>query len=259
MKFIHITDIHFVDEGMQLHGGDPSVRFAACLDDIAKWHSDAEFCVISGDLVEFGTAESYQLLKSHLEAFPLPCHLMVGNHDNRTALRSIFHDRPLGDGAFVQHRVDAEAGCFLFLDTKKDGPNEHAGQLCPERLAWLKDQLIDAGDRPCYLFMHHPPFKVGIPYVDDIGLLEADAFFETLRFGRNIRHAFFGHIHRMTYVNWRGIPFTSLPSMNHQLPLNPDSVEYDFCDEPPAYGVVLIENDQLTMHFNPFLHRNPLP
>ena len=80
----------------------------------------------------------------------------------------------------------------------------------------------------------------------------------TIKYGQNIRHVFYGHVHRMTYVNWRGVPFTSLPSLNHQIPLNAGSVQGEFCDEPPAYGVVQIENDQLTVHFNTFLQRNSL-
>ena len=53
MKFIHITDIHLVSGDGLLNGSVPSERLEKCLDDILKWHSDAEFCVISGDLSEF--------------------------------------------------------------------------------------------------------------------------------------------------------------------------------------------------------------
>ena len=61
----------------------------------------------------------------------------------------------------------------------------------------------------------------------------------------------------MTFVNWNGTAFTSLPSLNHQIPLNAVSVDGEYCDEPPAYGVVMIKDDQLTVHFNTFLTRNP--
>lgn len=258
MKFIHITDIHLVDQDGHLNGGVPSTQFARCLEDIAKWHSDAAFCVISGDLAEFGRAEAYQVLKSHLDGFQLPCHLMIGNHDDRQVFRTVFTDDHVDSNGFVQHSIETDAGKFIFLDTTKDGADMHEGQLCTLRLNWLKEQLISAGDKPCYLFMHHPPFDIGIPYVDDIRLVEAEVFFETLGHGRNIRHVFYGHVHRMTYVNWRGIPFTSLPSLNHQIPLTADSVDGEFCDEPPAYGVVQIADDQMTVHYNTFLQRNPL-
>jgi hypothetical protein len=49
-----------------------------------------------------------------------------------------------------------------------------------------------------------------------------------------------------------------LPSLNHQIPLVSDSVNSEFCDEPPAYGVVTINSEQLTIHFNTFMQRNEL-
>jgi len=58
MKFIHVSDLHLVPKGDKLWGLDPFQRFEACLDDIVKFHRDAAFVVISGDLTERGgTAE----------------------------------------------------------------------------------------------------------------------------------------------------------------------------------------------------------
>ena len=258
MKFVHITDIHLRSEGEHLNGGVPSERLDACLNDITRWHPDTSFAVISGDLSEFAEKSSYQFLKSRLEGLPFPCFLMIGNHDERAAFLSVFEDHPQDQRGFIQHRHETEEKVFLFLDTTKDGANAHDGQLCEKRLEWLKAQLIDAGDKPTYLFVHHPPFDIGIPWIDEIKLVEVEDFSQALSHGRNIKHIFFGHVHRMTYVNWRGIPFTSLSCLNHQVALNPASVDGKFCDEAPAYGVVQIEPDQLTVHFNTFLQRNPL-
>ncbi|WP_209599081.1 phosphodiesterase [Ruegeria sp. HKCCSP351] len=258
MKFIHITDIHLVRDSGRLNGGFPSQRLDACLNDIIRWHSDAAFCVISGDLAEFAEEEAYRALKARMVAFPLRSFLLIGNHDDRAVFQSVFPDHPKDANGFVQHRFETDEGVFLFLDSTKDGRDVHEGQLCPARLDWLRQQLILAQDKPTYVFLHHPPFDLGIPLVDEIRLVEADAFADALKHGHNIRHVFYGHVHRMTYVNWRGFPFTSLPSLNHQIPLNAASVDGEFCDEPPAYGVVQIGEDQLTVHFNTFLHRNPL-
>ena len=49
-----------------------------------------------------------------------------------------------------------------------------------------------------------------------------------------------------------------LPSLNHQIPLVPNSVGDEFSHEPPAYGVVNIDDQQLTFHFNTFMQRNGL-
>ena len=62
-KFNYISDIHLVSKESRLNGSIPSKRLEKCLDDILKWHSDAEFCVISGDLSEFAEKKAYQSLK----------------------------------------------------------------------------------------------------------------------------------------------------------------------------------------------------
>ena len=258
MKFIHISDIHLVSKDGPLNGSFPSERLEKCLDDILKWHADAEFCVISGDLSEFAEKEAYQSLKNKLQEFPIPFFLMIGNHDDRDLFQTVFPDNQSDQNNFVQTSIETREAIFLFLDTKKQGENVHDGELCEKRLAWLKRQLIDAGAKQTYLFMHHPPFEIGIPYMDKIRLFGAEQFLSTLVNGENIRHIFFGHVHRTTFVKWHGYTFSSLTSLNHQSPLVAESVEGEFCDEPPAYGVVLINGDQLTVHFNNYLDRKPL-
>lgn len=255
MKFIHITDLHLMPPGELLGGIDTAARLSRILEDIAAWHSDAAFCVISGDLADEGSLDAYGWLKDRLQAFPVPCFLMLGNHDDRQNFLSVFDGHPRDQGGYVQHSHAAEGARFLFLDTLTGGPGVHEGELCDQRLAWLEQQLEAARDAPVFLFMHHPPFDLGMRFVDDIKLRQPEAFHRALQRGRNIRHIFYGHVHRMTYVNWRGYPFTSLPSTNHQIPLIPDRAGSDYSDEPLAYGVVQVSDDQLTVHFDAHLDR----
>ena len=258
MKFVQVSDIHLGAPDALINGCSPTERLCACFKDINSWHSDAEFCVITGDLTEFAEPAAYKHLKEILSEFPLPCFLMLGNHDDRKVFQSIFVDYSQDENGFVQYSHRTASGIFLFLDTKKEGLEAHEGEMCNLRLKWLKEELMGAGNQPVYIFMHHPPFDIGLPYVDKIKLFEFEEFGETLKHGHNIKHIFFGHVHRMTSVIWKGIPFTSLPSLNHQIPLVSDSVNSEFCDEPPAYGVVTINSEQLTVHFNTFMQRNEL-
>jgi hypothetical protein len=94
--------------------------------------------------------------------------------------------------------------------------------------------------------------------MDRIKLEEPDAFADVLSSHGDIRHIFFGHVHRAAYVNWRGIPCTSLPGTNHQVPLKRESIGgTPYSIEPPMYGVVLIEKGQTTVHFEACLDRAP--
>ena len=58
MKFIHIYDIHLVSQGRPLNGSFPSDRLQKCMNNIIKWHSDAEIFVISGDLSKCAEIEA---------------------------------------------------------------------------------------------------------------------------------------------------------------------------------------------------------
>ena len=252
MKLVHVTDLHLVAPFEELWGLKPFDRLDACLTDIETHHGDAEFCVISGDLADRGETEAYRALKRRLESFPIETFLMIGNHDDRGAFKKSFPDRPLDDNGFVQFEHRAGEAVFLFLDTLKPGTS--AGEYCDNRRSWLRASLEAAADRPVYIFMHHPPFDIEVPYLDRIKLEDPDSFAEAIS-GADVRHIFFGHVHRPVYVNWHRIPCTALPAISHQVPLVRDSVGSRYSDEPPMYAVVDILTDRIVVNSDCFLSR----
>ena len=253
MKFIHLTDPHLVKPGQKLWGLDPFARFDACLNDIASHHADANFCVITGDLADRGEIDIYEALGARLKHFPLRTHLVLGNHDDRINFLKVFGG---ADGSgYVQKGLHLDGRTFLFLDTLK-GPPSSAGLYDPPRRAWLAAELAKAEGRPVYVFMHHPPFAIGHALMDLIKLDDAEAFAALLD-GHDVRHIFFGHAHRPISGQWRGIAFSALPGLNHQLPLAGGAVPTVYSDEPPMYAVVLLEHDRTIVHADAFLHRKP--
>jgi|TARA_B100000809_G_scaffold123303_1_gene121379 3',5'-cyclic AMP phosphodiesterase CpdA len=71
--------------------------------------------------------------------------------------------------------------------------------------------LEAAGTKSVYLFMHHPPFEIGIPSLDIICLREDAQRIQQIVSGfSNIKHLFFGHVHRPVSGSWHGIPFNTL-------------------------------------------------
>jgi len=107
--------------------------------------------------------------------------------------------------------------------------------------------------------MHHPPFDVNIPSLDDIGLLDKQPFAAAVAGFANIRHLFFGHAHRPIAGSWRGIPFTTMRGTNH-------GVEFDLetrghvpkNHEPAAYAVVWLEADRVLVHFHDYMEKTRL-
>lgn len=255
MKFIHLTDTHVIGEG-ELYGQDPAARLRAAVDSINAEHSDADFVVLTGDMTHWGDAAAYARFSREIKMLTMPVHLMVGNHDDTAAFGAAFPETPRDDTGFVQSGFDTSFGRFLLLDTKDQ--ETHAGAYCAARQAWL-DRELNQTDGPIVLFMHHPPFKTGIAAMDRIMLQDADAFYDVIAPHKTrIRHLFFGHVHRAIFGNWRGISYSCMRGLNHQvaLELNGESERIAAKFEPPAYGVVLLSDDQVTVHLHDFADRS---
>lgn len=250
MKFIHLTDTHVVKG--TLYGGNPAATLARAVASINAEHGDAAFVVVTGDLTHWGDAAGYEAFVSAIAGLEMPVHLMLGNHDDTAPFAAHFPDVPRDDHGFVQTSFATPVGQMILIDTHQ--PGTHAGAYCEKRRAWLFDMLEESDD-PVFLFMHHPPFPVGIKAMDAIMLQDVDAFYSVLApFKHRIRHLFFGHLHRALFGNWRGISYSCMRGLNHQVALDltsgPDVINGVF--EPPAYGVVLAGDDTVCVHLHEF-------
>ncbi len=254
MKFIHLTDPHVISGGLPLYGRDPAAGLAGAIIDINAHHGDAELVVITGDLTNWAEEPSYRTLAGLLANLKLPHVLMLGNHDSRENYRRVFHDA-LDDGnGFVQGTRETPAGTFVFLDTHEPGCAH--GMLCESRLGWL-ERTLTSSDGPLFLFMHHPPFPVGIATMDSIALREAENLAAVLRpHNARIRHLFFGHLHRPIAGSWLGIPISCMRGTNHQVWLElkgrMDTIRTG--PEQPAYGIVLIDDERCIVQMHEYLN-----
>jgi 3',5'-cyclic AMP phosphodiesterase CpdA len=256
-KFIHLTDTHIVPKGHKLCGLDPSDRLARAVSHINECHSDASFVILSGDISYHGMERGYEAVKEVLAKLVIPYHLMIGNHDDRTSFRKVFPATAVDSKGFVQYRLETSVGDFILLDTAVMG--EGHGILCGDRLNWLETELARYDNRPVYLFLHHPPFDVGIPSLDAMGLVKgADRLREILLKYGNVRHLFYGHVHRAIWGSWHGIPTSTLPGTNHQVGLDLTEEEEMYGTyEPPGYGVCLVEGSTITIHLCHYMDDGP--
>lgn len=257
MKFIHLTDTHVIGGGRKLFGADPARRLSLAVDSINAEHSDAAFVMLTGDMTHWGDLEAYRAFHAEIARLAVPLRLMVGNHDDTQAFAAQFPDTPRDPNGFVQYAFDTQYGRAICLDTKR--PGSHAGQYCTTRRDWLASELT-ATEGPILLFMHHPPFPVGIAAMDAIMMLDTDPFYEVIApHLSRIRHLFFGHLHRMVSGNWRGLSYSCMRGLNHQVALDlragPGAIPGSL--EAPAYGVVLLDEDHVTVHMHEFASTAP--
>lgn len=257
LKIIHLTDTHLVEKGTRLYGLDPHERLKLAIADINRTHGDAHAVFITGDLTNWGEPEEYQAIADALAPLTVPLHLLLGNHDNRANFQAAFPDARCDANGFIQSIVETDQGRMILLDTLQEGT--HAGWLCENRLNWLGDQLSEASGA-IYLFMHHPPFDIGISGMDQIGLVQKAEFEAVIApYKSRIRQIFFGHVHRPINGEWLGIPFSTLYGTNHQVWLDTEPHEksdLEFCYESPCYGVVLIDAQKTLIHMHNYMYRD---
>ena len=154
MKIIQITDTHLMPRGTTLHKLNPCERLDACIDNIIEQHSDAELCIITGDITDRGDIKAYHDFHEIIQRLPMPCHPLIGNHDDREVFCDVFPNVSRDENGFVQDLLKTPAGNFLLLDTVE--PSASWGSYCDKRGKWLSNQLSFSGNVPVYLFMHHP-------------------------------------------------------------------------------------------------------
>ncbi len=255
MKIIHLTDTHLGYHDQKIYNRDPLPALEKAIKSINSEHSDAAMMVITGDLAHSGHPDAYQILHSALSKLTIPYHLVIGNHDDRAVISTLFPDFKLDEYGFAQKVIETEKGAFILLDSVE--PGTHAGVYSSERFEWLQNKLTQYKKKPVYIFMHHAPFDTGIPAMDLISLDKQHSIKlgDMLESHGQVKHLFFGHYHRPIAGQWRGIAFSTLRGTNHQGVL--DLYQSDVisaCFEEPQYCVVLLEDDRTLVHYHDYMH-----
>lgn len=251
-KIIWMSDPHFQSEGT-IGRLNPRMRLGAAIEHANTYHSDADFIILSGDLVGGGSKGDYVVMASYLAKSNIPIHPMMGNHDKRDGLRNGLKLPANVMPDFVQYSLETPDSIIICLDTHKIGSD--AGQLCEARQTWLDVALTKAANKHAYIFMHHPPLALELPRLDEIMLEEDEAFLNLIAGHSNVKHLFMGHVHRALCGTVNGFPFSTLPALSFQAPAPRPAWEWETfkaAEEAPQYGVLFIENGNVVLQYTQF-------
>lgn len=247
-----ITDLH-----IGFDPGNPDEynmqRLKAVLERIASGPNRPDLLLMSGDLTEFGDAQSYARLAEAVAGCEFPVLAMTGNHDIREPLRAAFPDTPAHDG-FIQYALELKGLRLIVLDTLD--PGRHGGAFCEVRAAWLAAELAAHQDKPTVIALHHPPFESGIAWLDsDAREPWIERLAATLAGHDQVRAIISGHLHRTIQTAWEGVPLmvcaSTAPLVSLDLrPIDserPDEREM-ISDELPAYAIHRWDGTRLVSH-----------
>jgi 3',5'-cyclic AMP phosphodiesterase CpdA len=257
-----LSDIHITagSDGVVDDGSGPVRALRAAVSSLLAMPARPDCVVLTGDLTENGLPAEYTRLRTLLSPLPMPVHPVPGNHDDRQALRRSFADhRGVSDsGAHVQYAT--EIGGVRLVCCDSTIPGRPGGELDEERLRWLDATLAAAPDRPTIIALHHPPFPIGIRFIDDMGFADAGPFAAVVGRHRQVIRVISGHVHRASVTTFAGTVGVTCPSTYRQLYLDltrPGRAAVT--GEPPGFALHVVGGDGTAVtHFTPVGAYRPL-
>lgn len=249
MLIAQLTDTHIKTAGrLAYRQVDTAAMLAAAVDALRRLDPQPDLVVITGDLVDLGSAEEYACLRAILAPLSQPLLVVPGNHDERESLRRAFADGGyLPASGFLHYAVDDHPLRIIGLDTLI--PGQGGGELCAERLAWLARTLAARPAAPTLILMHHPPFATGIGHMDRIGLQGRQAFAALLAQHPQVQRVLCGHLHRTIHAQVGGRAVLTAPSTAHQVALDlREQAPSAFRMEPPGFMLHRWADDMLVSH-----------
>lgn len=195
-RLLQITDTHLVVPpalvSRVLDTAGFLRRAVARLEEALPRLGPLDALLVTGDLSDDGSRESYDLFRAMVAPLGLPVLAIPGNHDLREPMRAAFADLGLFPATGrLNWRKDIGGLRVVGIDTLVEGSG--GGVIDGETLAFLDGAL--AFDGPVLLAMHHPPFVSGIRFMDAIGLGDVGPLAACLERARAQVRIVCGHLH----------------------------------------------------------------
>jgi len=245
MLVAQLTDTHIKAGGaLAYQHVDTAAFLRKAVDHINAFQPTIDAVIVTGDLVDMGRGEEYATTREIFERLTMPYYIVPGNHDHHNNLRAAFHTHAhlQSDETFIQYAIENFPIRLVGLDSTVEG--QPHGVLSADRLAWLDETLKAEPQKPTLLFLHHPPFDIGIRHMDAQKLQNANDLFSVLASHTQIRHIACGHAHRPVETSIQGISISIGPNAAHSvtLDLDPDGPS-TFTMDPPAIRLFQFSDD----------------
>jgi 3',5'-cyclic-AMP phosphodiesterase len=229
-----ITDTHlFADDRQTMFNCVTNQTFAQVIAAIEQLPTKPDLILLTGDISQDKTPESYAYAKSLIEPLQIPTYWLPGNHDqDPQAIAEL-------NGHWISPIKSFEqfGWQFILLDSAvSEAPH---GELSASQLDYLQTQL--ATESPTIIAIHHHTLPCGLDYMDAIALRNADVVLEIIDRHPQVKVVLSGHIHQEFSAQRGNTQFLGSPSTCIQLKPNEATIIVDTL--PPGFRLFDLRPD----------------
>lgn len=222
MLIAQLSDLHVRPEGLFYEDvADSNDLLYRAIDHLHSLDRRPDLVVLTGDIVDSGSLVEYANALKILSRLTIPYLVLPGNHDNRENFRKTFLSHTyLPTSGPMHFCVDDHPVRVVGLDTTVI--SKHHGEIGDSGAKWLRTTLTEDREKPTLVFMHHPPFVSGIPYLDEYRCVDSASIGNVLKDFSNIEAVLCGHVHRLMVRRWAGTVVIASPSTATEIALQLD-------------------------------------
>jgi 3',5'-cyclic AMP phosphodiesterase CpdA len=205
VNFLHISDIELPDKRGDLwFGVDPCLKLEKLIELAKKLELKPSFTVITGDISNTGTIQSYNLAKKYLNEIQSLGGTVIptmGTKDNRKNFSNILLGKPSTHEEPTCYYGKSIKGLHIIaMDSHTQG--KKTGSFSQEQLEWLEEELRGHKEEPAVIAFPEPIYFFG-----ELGMfpkVDATRFKEIVSEG-NVLAVLNGHIHCSTFARARAL------------------------------------------------------
>lgn len=264
LRILHLSDTHFSGDGGRHYGVvDTAEHLHRALSHVG--HLLFDLVVVSGDVSEDGTEESYRRIHAQLtpwaKARGARIVYAMGNHDRRESFRAVLGSGQ--PGADTHEPSGSELDRAVASASVQDGwrivvldssvPGAGYGTLEPAQKLFLRETLAIPAEHGTVVVIHHPPVAAQTDLSQALALDEADAadLIDIVR-GSDVRVILSGHYHVPITEFVDGVPVTVAPGVTNISRAFANPTEESAID---GFGGSVITIEQKRARVVPFVER----
>ncbi len=228
LSVLQISDLHILaDPEGTLLGIKTAYYFEAILSLAFAEYECIDIILLTGDLAQDASAESYRYILRKIEKYGVPCICLPGNHDDVSVMQAALNSECIN----CNKQILMKDWQIISLNSQIIGSEK--GYLEGTELDFLTHCLAQYPDKLTLIAVHHHCLPTDSHWMDTMMIDNSAEFLDIITRHPQVKLVLNGHIHQEQDKSIKHIRVLGAPSTCFQF--EPESQGFGLDDKSPGY------------------------